>query len=321
MDSQPKISVIVPVYKAEKFLSDCIDSILSQTYANFGVILVDDGSPDRCGDICDEYAKKDIRVVAIHQENRGAAQARAAGVAAAKDCDFITFVDSDDTLLPEALEVLARYAEEDYDIIVADYDRHDKRYSDREMDVAEFVNQMYLYKITPSPCARLYRRSLFDDSTFQLPQNFIMGEDFVMNLRLAFTSQKKVRVLPTVIYCYNNNLDSTMNTFRYTLDYLSQSYRFKKQAIPEAYRKECMPYCVANVLLMNHLIIGHYCHYKTGEKTPLHQEVLEDMRLYGSVAPWWERFSLRFSNPLYSRFYLGVREVIIALKKIKKRLS
>ena len=110
MDSQPKISVIVPVYKAEKFLSDCIDSILSQTYANLGVILVDDGSPDRCGDICDEYAKKDIRVVAIHQENRGAAQARAAGVVAAKDCDFITFVDSDDTLLPEALEVLARYA-------------------------------------------------------------------------------------------------------------------------------------------------------------------------------------------------------------------
>ena len=318
MDRQPKISVIIPVYKAEKFLCDCIDSVLSQTYDNFGVILVDDGSPDRCGEICDEYALKDARVTVVHQENSGPAQARATGVAVAKDCDYITFVDSDDTLDSKALEVLAHYANDDYDIIVADYDRNDKRYSDQELDVVEFVNQMYLYKITPSPCARLYRRMLFSEATFDLPRHFIMGEDFVMNLRLAFASQKKIRLLPSIVYYYNNNVDSTMNTFNYTHDYLAQSYRFKQQAIPETYRKECMPYCIANVLQSNHIIMRHYYTEREWKRTPLHQQVLDDIRIYGCKGLWWERFSLHFSNPIYSALYMGVLGIVRTMKSVKR---
>lgn len=320
MRQSSKISVIVPVYKAEKFLHRCVDSILSQTYANFNVILVDDGSPDRCGDICDAYAQKDARVIVIHQENRGPAQARAAGVAVAKDCVYIAFVDSDDTLDPKALEVLAYYAKDDYDIIVADYDRNDKRYSDQELEVVEFVNQMYLYKITPSPCARLYRRALFSEATFDLPRHFIMGEDFVMNLRLAFASQKKIRLLPTIVYYYSNNADSTMNTFNYTQDYLAQSYKFKQQAIPEAYRKECMPYCIANVLQANHIIMRHYYTERVWKRTPLHQQILDDIRIYGCKGLWWERFSLNFSNPVYSALYIGVLGVVRALKRIKRKV-
>ncbi len=320
MKKSPKISVVVPVYKAERFLHHCVDSILAQTFEDFELLLVDDGSPDGSGEICDEYAENDHRVRVFHIPNGGANKARALGVSKSAGSEYITFVDSDDSLYPDALQELVTYANNKYDIVVADYDRNDKRYIDQEMEVLEFVNKTYLYEITPSPCARLYRRKLFDETTFDLPRDFTMGEDFIMNLRLAFNSQKRIRIIPTIIYRYNKNSNSAMNTFNYTLDYLGRSYHYKKSTIPESYREECMPCCIANVLMMNHLIVGHYYHHKTREKTQLHQQVIEDIRNYGYRGQWWERFALKFSNPVFSRLYLWIRECIIALKKLKRKI-
>ena len=101
--SKERIGVIVPVYKVKKYITECIESILAQTYTNFRLILVDDGTPDNAGNICDEYAKKDSRITVIHQENAGVTRARAQGVEEASDCEFITFVDSDDMLSHTAL--------------------------------------------------------------------------------------------------------------------------------------------------------------------------------------------------------------------------
>ena len=91
------VSVIIPVYKVEKYLPMCVDSVLNQTYQNLEVILVDDGSPDNCPVICDEYAKKDKRIHVIHQKNAGLSMARNAGLDICTG-DYITFVDSDDAL-------------------------------------------------------------------------------------------------------------------------------------------------------------------------------------------------------------------------------
>lgn len=99
------ISVIVPVYRVEKYLPACIDSILNQTFTDFELILVDDGSPDRCPEICDETAKRDARVRAIHQANQGLSAARNAGIEAAHGA-WLSFVDSDDFLAPDFLETL-----------------------------------------------------------------------------------------------------------------------------------------------------------------------------------------------------------------------
>lgn len=101
----PKISIIVPVYKVEPYLHKCIDSILAQTLKDFELILVDDGSPDRCGEICDEYALEDKRVVVIHKENGGQATARNAALDIAKG-EYIGFVDSDDWIEPDMYELL-----------------------------------------------------------------------------------------------------------------------------------------------------------------------------------------------------------------------
>ena len=103
------ISIVVPIYKVEKYIHRCIESILAQTFTDFDLILVDDGSPDNCGKICDEYAVKDKRIHVIHKENGGLSDARNAGIDwafANSDSEWITFIDSDDWIHPKYLETL-----------------------------------------------------------------------------------------------------------------------------------------------------------------------------------------------------------------------
>ena len=107
-----KISVIVPVYKAEKYIEACVQSILSQTYDDFELILINDGSPDASGTICDALAAGDHRIRVIHKENGGAATARNAGLDAARG-DYIAFVDGDDLIHPQYLELLLAMLQKD----------------------------------------------------------------------------------------------------------------------------------------------------------------------------------------------------------------
>ena len=102
---QPLISVIVPIYKVEKYLCKCVDSIINQTYNNLEIILVDDGSPDNCPKICDEYAKQDSRIKVIHKENGGLSDARNAGMKIAKG-EYVSFIDSDDYISDDFIETL-----------------------------------------------------------------------------------------------------------------------------------------------------------------------------------------------------------------------
>lgn len=115
-----KLSVIMPVYKAEEYIYKAVDSILNQTYANLEVILVDDGSPDNCGKICDEYAEKDSRVKVIHKKNGGQADARNFGIEAASG-EFIGFVDSDDYIEPYMYQEMIDYMQQNsLDIVCGD---------------------------------------------------------------------------------------------------------------------------------------------------------------------------------------------------------
>lgn len=117
---QPLVSVIVPVYKVEAYLQICVDSILEQPYENIEVILVDDGSPDRCPMICEEYAKKDPRIRVIHQENRGLPGARNTGLRAASG-EWIICVDSDDLWKSDLLESVMAVASDAVDLIAFSY--------------------------------------------------------------------------------------------------------------------------------------------------------------------------------------------------------
>ena len=105
------VSVIIPIYRAEKYLNECVDSVLAQTYRDLEIILVDDGSPDNCGAICDDYAAKDSRVKVIHKENGGPSDARNAGLAIAHG-EYIYFLDSDDYCLLWCVDEGSPYEQE-----------------------------------------------------------------------------------------------------------------------------------------------------------------------------------------------------------------
>ena len=209
---QGLIGVIVPVYKVEKYIAECIDSILAQTYTNFRLILVDDGTPDNAGKICDEYAKKDPRIIVIHQENAGVTRARARGVAEAIDCEFITFVDSDDTLPPSALNDLICKIEDDIDIVAAS--RQDFVLEEKLINTIDYRKSIISEFISCGPVAKLYRKRLFTKTAFNIDSRIIAYEDLVMNIRLSQNCKGFIRSTDKITYHYRNNPDSASHNFK-----------------------------------------------------------------------------------------------------------
>lgn len=208
----PRISVIVPVYKTEDYLQACIDSILTQTFCDFELILVNDGSPDDCSTICNRAANQDNRIRVILQENQGVTRARANGVAAACG-EFITFVDSDDTLPSHALETLIAPADVDTDIVLGKVPGHNCP-AKGELPLEEYRKMCVMMgSIHRGPYAKLFRRSLFNTHVFDLPRALRIGEDAVMNIRLAYRAKGKIYSTEEEVYLYRYNENSAFNTY------------------------------------------------------------------------------------------------------------
>lgn len=165
------ISVVVPVYKVERYLSKCIDSILCQTQSDFELILVDDGSPDTCGKICDDYAQKDNRIKVIHQKNAGLSEARNSGIAIARG-EYLSFIDSDDYVKKDYLERLYALCM-NYNADISACRFYSTRVNDffpkdNETDVAVFNDEkmkvfLSTKKIGTTAWGKLYKRNLFEN--------------------------------------------------------------------------------------------------------------------------------------------------------------
>ncbi len=217
----PRISVIVPVYKVEQYLDRCVQSILKQTYTDFELILVDDGSPDRCGEMCDEYAKQDERIVVIHQENGGLSAARNAGIDwafANSDSEWLHFVDSDDWIHSRMLELLYNATEEhQVKIALCDYFKSSKTEPDElSFDEAEYDSikmtptQVYEYKLEliDFTVAKLYKKELFE--TLRYPVSYLF-EDAWTTYRAMFAVDE-VALIKGKMYCYYINPTSITNS-------------------------------------------------------------------------------------------------------------
>lgn len=176
------ISIIVPIYKVEKFLPKCIESILNQTYSDFELILVDDGSPDKCPEICDEYAAKDQHIVVIHQKNSGVSAARNAGLKKAKG-QYIGFVDPDDFIALDMYEKMVQAMEtSEAELVVCGYDYYDEEYhvdEKRKYRIAsdEIIDQRELMKRMSDmpPTLRHGVVNKLFKADFLLGMNFIEG--------------------------------------------------------------------------------------------------------------------------------------------------
>lgn len=222
----PKISVIVPVYKVEKYLPKCIDSILAQTFTDFELLLIDDGSPDNSGAICDEYAKKDSRIRVFHKENGGVSSARNLGLDEAKG-EWISFVDGDDTVDDKMLSTMYIESKCDNHIVICGMRIHEVDSSVRlaegydrlvnTVGILEYDQNNILslleYHLLHSPCDKLYNRSIIISNSLRYDTAASYNEDLLFNLDY-FKQVTKVTVLPHVFYNYFRYQEGT-STGRY----------------------------------------------------------------------------------------------------------
>lgn len=220
--NKPAVSILVPVYKVEKYLTRCLDSVLAQDFADWEMVLVDDGSPDRCSQICDEYAARDARIRVVHKENGGAMVARLVALQNSK-ADYVMFVDSDDWLLDGAIRTLYGKIAEGYDVVrskVLRVDEEGKEWFEHyEMECAsihgglEYVKAVFNNRIAPYLHSAIYRKQLFACVSLRpLIENKVdIGEDWISNLLMSpFVHSMTGISQPTYAYFYN--MDSMMLT-------------------------------------------------------------------------------------------------------------
>ena len=245
MEQNPLISVIVPVYKVEEYLSRCVDSLLIQTYENLEVILVDDGSPDKSGEICDAYACKDPRIKVIHKENGGLSSARNAGIDAAQG-DYLSFVDSDDWIEPDSyahmMDVALRH---DVKLVCAgrydvDSETEEKNLGlcppkDEVITGVELARRIFVWdNIDSAACDKLYHRSLFSQIRYPLG---VVSEDVPTTYRIALNADH-VAMCSKPIYNYFHRSGSistasvSEKTFHFSR-HTAQIYPYIRDHYPE----------------------------------------------------------------------------------------
>lgn len=214
-----EISMIVPVYQVEKYIAQCIESVLNQTFQDFELILVDDGSKDKSGMICDSYAAKDDRITVIHTKNRGAAAARNTGLDRASG-RYITFLDGDDYLAENMLARLYETIEHSaYDIVVCDFlnllpdekDNFTVHLQERTVngrEVLEHLKNEKNYGLWTIVWNKIYKREVLETLRFPAGKFF---EDEFFSTQL-FLNSNQIHVIPDIL-CYHRVLaSSTMNT-------------------------------------------------------------------------------------------------------------
>ena len=244
------ITIVVPVYKVEKYLNRCVESILRQTYTHWELLLVDDGSPDNCGRMCDEYAKKDSRIFVKHQKNKGLSAARNTGLNwfyEQNRSDYILFADSDDWLHPQQLEILIKgIKENNVKISVCNYTRvteevPHKKYNSVKYELTSpedfLINHSWQYNYA---WGKLYHKSVFQDIRYPVGKNF---EDTFTTYKTLYRCEKIAYTdLPLYYYLRNEKgiSRSPWNTSELVIfDAMKEQMKFyKEKGFNKAYKKE-----------------------------------------------------------------------------------
>ena len=258
----PQVSVIVPVFRAEKFLARCIGSILSQDVVDLELILIDDGSPDRSGEICDHFAAQDPRITVLHQKNKGVSAARNAGLDLASG-KYISFVDADDAIAPGMYRTMLARAEKTKAEIIGcgvQYYTEDGRYkrSDLQKEL-DFNREQMLSALYDCPdplggscCNKLFLAETISGLRYEEP--VAMGEDWLF-LFSAFERTNRLYKLPAPFYCVTEHPNSSARKANVDIpvQILRTSRKMrklaKKHSVPlgckatDKYLDDCLRYC------------------------------------------------------------------------------
>ncbi|MBR2089671.1 MAG: glycosyltransferase family 2 protein [Fibrobacter sp.] len=278
----PLISIIVPIYKVEPYLQRCLDSIVNQIYTNLEIILVDDGSPDNCPQICDKYAARDNRIVVIHKENGGLSDARNAGLNICKG-EYISFIDSDDWVSLEYInELYSSIKETHADIAIVNH-KHVTSFPAREIQekrrIKPFSKQQALFKLIAEQhqpfvvsWGKLYRRELFSDIRFPIRKHH--EDEFTSHLLI--NKAAKVAYSNRTMYFYYQRTDSITKQ-NHILDVIEAFENRLKFTINHNF-KALIPYAASN-LCWKYL---NFCYEKYLNKEE-YKQILNKTKEYRSL--------------------------------------
>lgn len=252
-----KISIVVPIYNVEKYIRKSVDSLLKQTYKNIEIILVDDGSPDRCGEICDEYATTDNRVIVIHKKNGGLSDARNAGIEIACG-QYISFIDSDDYVAPHYCEILYKHLKENSaDISICSFQSFyegedcqekisdDVEVMDSNLALKSLYNNVEGYGQSMHVAwGKLYKKELFN--IIKYPVGKINEDEFVIHHLYGMAN--KVVLNKSILYYYLQRDNSIMGQpfsekrFDSLEALMDRIIYFQNRGLKELKQKTCMQY-------------------------------------------------------------------------------
>ena len=264
-----KLSIIVPVYKVEEYLGECVDSLLSQTIDDYEIILVDDGSPDNSGKIADEYAAANPDMIRVlHIDNGGQGRARNFALDIAKG-DFVGFVDSDDWVTHDMYEKMyTRAAETGADVVVCDFM---ERFADgRESMLPASLQDNWLGS-AGSSCNKIFRRSLVGALRFPVG---LWYEDFYFSAVMLLRS-KHTEFIAEPLYIYRRGQESTMhnNNAAKNLDMLTIMDMLEKEMVPAGYKDDF------EFFLVNHVLLDSISRLAK-QDAPERKEVIGKLRQY-----------------------------------------
>lgn len=255
MNDTPEISLIVPVHNAENTLNRCVNSILMQDYMNFELLLVDDGSNDCSGFLCDELAAKDNRVHVFHKTNEGVSSARNYGIIHSMG-KYITFVDSDDCLMEGALTEMMKYGSSGMvfggvvhksiykDNIVEKTYIPDNHFYDFKSEF-EYIEEIWLNNAFMSPWAKLFKKNIIDCHGLLFNDKFYVLEDTDFVIRYLLHLKDGIQFINKPVYCYND--DKTAELRKYRLS--TEQYLYQRNCFEVNFRKlECTTGYVFNKL-------------------------------------------------------------------------
>lgn len=296
---KPKISIIVPVYNVSQFLCPCLDSIISQTYKNIEIILIDDGSTDDSGEICDNYRAIDKRIKVIHQCNSGLSAARNKGIEIATG-EYVTFIDSDDFISTGYIEKLhCGFSKDNVDIVMCDFKTvpENSKLSDNtqqenspnniiSLDNCQAIKEVYeirYHGVDFISVAKLYRKSLFETNHISFPLGKV-HEDAFTTYKLLYAA-KQVVYLDIPMYFYRIRSGS-ITTSEFTLKRLDKVVATKEECdfFLREKQYELLSYALSDHLHEMKLMISRLnkCNHQYDKnKKLLAKQVKKDLNLYG----------------------------------------
>lgn len=307
---KPLISIIVPVFNTEEYVGECIRSILSQSYENIELILVNDGSTDGSKDICSKFLQN-TNVRYIEQENLGPQASRKRGVEIANG-DWIMFVDSDDYLQKDCIRDLVLLTD-DVNIVLGGFSRQTKFIDGPYLDCKDYLNALYMRKIHHTPWGKLFRSELIRRCPLAFAYNYSLHEDLLMNLAIGRVNDKKVAICNKPVYYYHFRTGS--------LSQVNQSLDFYNDICNIEYS------IVVGGLSEKELKLGDICNrihyylkflqmndYQANKRHPLVKDVIGQMNEEGLIR-LTDRIILLASSRRAIKFCFFIRKIIIRIEQ------